>query len=113
MRPGLGRVQPSLPGRSGAAVCSVGSADKGWERAGPGPTVAEVFLTNPTQLLPVLTSLGRYFIIYNQCDSYPSGLGRKITKDIPKDPEEFKSTHVMTSTLVDTNRMESCHGEMA
>lgn len=34
---------------------------------------------------------GRYFIYYNQFDSYPEGLGEAIVAQIPEDPEEYRS----------------------
>lgn len=34
---------------------------------------------------------GRYFVYYNQFDSYPEGLGDAIVNSIPIDPEEFRS----------------------
>lgn len=34
---------------------------------------------------------GRYFVYYNQFDSYPEGLGEAIVATIPVDPEEYRS----------------------
>lgn len=36
---------------------------------------------------------GRYFIYYNQFDSYPEGLGETIVAQIPEDPEEYRSKY--------------------
>lgn len=44
-----------------------------------------------TRGLVIYRCRGRYFIYYNQLDSYPEGLGETVVHTIPEDPEEYKS----------------------
>ncbi|KAL2005852.1 hypothetical protein VTN00DRAFT_10345 [Thermoascus crustaceus] len=44
-----------------------------------------------TRGLLIIGCHGRYFIYYNQFDSYPEGLGQAIVNEIPNDPEKYQS----------------------
>lgn len=46
---------------------------------------------------------GRYFIYYNQFDSYPEGLGEAIVAQIPEDPEEYRSKYQSVRTDKSSN----------
>ncbi|KAL9033475.1 MAG: hypothetical protein Q9214_007499, partial [Letrouitia sp. 1 TL-2023] len=43
-----------------------------------------------TRGLKVYRFRKRYYIFYNQYDSYPEGLGKTLVQEIPADPEEYK-----------------------
>jgi hypothetical protein len=43
-----------------------------------------------TRGLRIVVFRGRYFIYYNNYDSYPRGLGEAIVCDIPTDPEQYQ-----------------------
>ncbi|RAL00991.1 uncharacterized protein BO80DRAFT_355414 [Aspergillus ibericus CBS 121593] len=43
-----------------------------------------------TRGLYLIRCHGRYFIYYNQFDSYPEGLGDAIVEEIPEDPEKYR-----------------------
>jgi hypothetical protein len=45
-----------------------------------------------TRGLRIILFRGRYFIYYNNYDSYPRVLGRKLVSKIPTDPEQYKGT---------------------
>jgi hypothetical protein len=45
-----------------------------------------------TRGLRIIRFGGRYFIYYNNYDSYLEGLGEELVSSIPADPEEYKST---------------------
>ncbi|OJJ40529.1 hypothetical protein ASPWEDRAFT_123520 [Aspergillus wentii DTO 134E9] len=43
-----------------------------------------------TRGLVFIRCRGRYFVYYNQYDSYPEGLGEAIVAEIPEDPEKYR-----------------------
>lgn len=45
-----------------------------------------------TRGLRIVRFRGRYFVYYNNYDSYPKGLGRQLVGGIPADPEQYKGT---------------------
>lgn len=54
-----------------------------------------------TRGLRVYRVHGIYYQIYVHCDSYPTGLGKKIAKEIPTDPENFKGkSGLLTESLI-------------
>jgi hypothetical protein len=43
-----------------------------------------------TRGLRIIRFRGRYFVYYNNYDSYPEGHGRELASNIPTDPEQYK-----------------------
>lgn len=43
-----------------------------------------------TRGLRIILFRGRYFVYYNQYDSYPIGLGKELVSNVPTDPEQYK-----------------------
>lgn len=43
-----------------------------------------------TRGLRIILFRGRYFIYYNQYDSYPQGLGKELVSNVPTDPEQYQ-----------------------
>lgn len=46
-----------------------------------------------TRGLVFIRCRGRYFVYYNQYDSYPEGLGEAIVAEIPEDPEKYRGQY--------------------
>lgn len=43
-----------------------------------------------TRGLVFIRCCGRYFVYYNQFDSYPEGLGEQVVAQIPADPDKYR-----------------------
>lgn len=56
-----------------------------------------------TRGLEIVRFRGRYYIRYNQYDSYYEGLGAEIIAKIPADPEEYQSASCLTSANAPTS----------
>ncbi|GLA14709.1 hypothetical protein AnigIFM62618_001148 [Aspergillus niger] len=55
-----------------------------------------------TRGLVYIRCRGRYFVYYNQFDSYPEGLGDAIVNEIPEDPEKYQGKSITLSTYLHT-----------
>ena len=58
-----------------------------------------------TRGLRIVRFRGRYFLYWNQYDSYPEGLGKKLVDQVPTDLEQYKS--LLSCLLLSSDGMVS------